>query len=60
VIEAVSEKTPGKAPFYWWLAGLLVSIIGLREEAVANPVVCAAIICAFGAGWYGSNSTNSR
>ena len=51
-IEALPEKTAGKAPFYWWIVGLLVSIIILREETVANPVICAAIICSFGAGWF--------
>ena len=40
----MSEKKAGKTTFYWWLAGLLVSIIILREEANANPVICAAII----------------
>tara|TARA_R100000655_G_C2970532_1_gene190295 strand:+ start:728 stop:976 length:249 start_codon:yes stop_codon:yes gene_type:complete len=60
VIEALPEKTPRKAPLYWWLAGLLVSIIILREEAVANPVICAAIICAFGSGWYGASTTNTN
>jgi len=47
----LSEKKAGKTTLYLWLAGLLVSIIILREEAVANPVICAAIICAFGSGW---------
>ena len=51
VIRALSEKQAVNVSLYYWLAGLLVAIIVLREEAVANPVICAAIICAFGSGW---------
>ena len=57
-IDTMSEKKSGKSPFYWWLTGLLVSILLMVQQGVASPYVCAAIICAFGAGWYGANAAS--
>jgi len=56
----VQEKKSDKRLFYYWLLGLLLSILLMINDGVANPFVCIAIISSFGSGWYGAKATLSN